>query len=87
MHETGLVRDLIRRVTQAADANGAGRVVGVQVRLGALSHLSATHFRDHFETESRGTPAEGARLTITEATDAADPQAQQVLLESLELEV
>jgi hydrogenase nickel incorporation protein HypA/HybF len=87
MHETGLVRDLIRRIGQAAEANGAERVVGVQVRLGALSHLSAAHFREHFEAESRGTPAEGARLIITESTDSADPQAQQLLLESLDLEV
>jgi hydrogenase nickel incorporation protein HypA/HybF len=87
MHETGLVRDLIRRVAQAAEANDAHRVLGVQVWLGALSHLSAAHFREHFEAESRGTLAEGAQLTVTESTDPADPRAQSLLLESLELEV
>lgn len=86
MHETGMVRDLIRHIEQAVVANGAVRVLGVQVRLGALSHLSAAHFREHFELESRGTPAEGAQLTITESADAADPRAQHLVLESLELE-
>jgi hydrogenase nickel incorporation protein HypA/HybF len=87
MHETGLVRDLIRRIEAAAAANEAGRVVGVRVWIGALSHLSAAHFREHFELESRGTPAEGARLTVTESTDPADPRAQHLMLESLEMEV
>ncbi len=87
MHETGLVRDLIGRITTAAAANDGGRVVAVRVWLGALSHLSAAHFQEHFEIESRGTPAEGARLTVTESTDFADPRAQHMVLESLEMEV
>ena len=87
MHETGLVRDLIRRIDQAAAANGAARVSGVRVWLGALSHLSAAHFREHFEIESRGSAAEGANLTITESADSADPDAQHLRLETLDLEV
>lgn len=87
MHETGLVRDLIRRIDQAAAANGAARVSGVRVWLGALSHLSADHLREHFVVEARGSIAEGARLVITESDDLADPDAQHVRLESLEMEV
>lgn len=87
MHETRLVRTLIRRIEEAAEANGAQRVIGVQVWLGALSHLSAAHFREHFAAESHGTLAHGAILTVTESADPADPRAQQLLLESLDLEV
>ena len=87
MHETGLVRDLIQRIGQAAAAHGAARVCGVRVRLGALSHLSAAHFREHFAIEARGSAAEGACLTITLSADPADPDAQHLRLESLELEV
>ncbi|MDA8049676.1 MAG: hydrogenase/urease maturation nickel metallochaperone HypA [Rhodospirillales bacterium] len=87
MHEMGLVRDLVHRVAEAAAANGAVRIEGVTVRLGALSHLSAAHFCEHFEAESHGTPAEGARLTIIESSDESDPAAQHLLLESLDLEV
>ena len=87
MHETGLVRDLIRRIDQDAAANGAARVSGVRVWLGALSPLSAAHFREHFEIESRGSAAEGASLTITESADPADPDAQHLRLETLDLEV
>ncbi len=87
MHETGLVRDLIGRIEAAAEANGAQRVVSVTVWIGALSHLSAEHFREHFGIESRGTLAEGAALKLTESTDAADARAQHLVLESLEMEV
>jgi hydrogenase nickel incorporation protein HypA/HybF len=81
-----MVRDLIRHVVRAAEANGAHRVLEVKVWLGALSHLSTGHFREHFESEARGTLAEGARLSVTESSDTSDPRAQSLLLESLELE-
>ncbi|WP_287834612.1 hydrogenase/urease maturation nickel metallochaperone HypA [Acidiphilium sp.] len=81
------MRDLIRRIDQAAAANGAARVSGVRVWLGALSHLSADHLREHFVVEARGSIAEGARLVITESDDLADPDAQHLRLESLEMEV
>ena len=87
MHETGLVRDLLGRIAVAAAAAGAERVRGVTIRLGALSQISPEHFRAHFEEESRGTPAEGAMLTIEDAQDIADPRAQHVLLQSLDLDV
>ena len=32
------------------------------VRLGALSHFTPEHFREHFEDASRGTIAEGAEV-------------------------
>ena len=87
MHETGLVRALIRQIDQVAAAHGATRVSGVAVWLGALSHLSAAHFREHFEAEARGSTAEGAKLTITESADSADPDAQHLRLESVDMEL
>ena len=74
MHETGIVRDLVRRLEQAAHEAGAERVSGVEVWLGALSQFSPEHFREHFEDEARGTVAEGAALRI-ETSDDADASA------------
>lgn len=85
MHETGMVRDLVRRVEAAARDGQAKRVTGVTVWLGALSQMSAEHFREHFEAEVRGTVAEGARLTLEISNDAGDPRAQSVVLQSLDL--
>lgn len=87
MHETSLINSLLRQIDAAAAAEGAERVVGVAVWLGALSHMSAEHFAEHFERAAAGTRAEGARLDVTTSDDVDHPEAQNVLLESLEVEV
>ena len=86
MHETALVRDVIRRINELARAMNARRIIGAKVWLGALSHLSAEHFREHFAVEARGTPAAGAALDIQVSEDPDDPHAQHVRLESVELD-
>jgi hydrogenase nickel incorporation protein HypA/HybF len=60
--------------------------VSVTVRLGALSHISAHHFREHFEEAARGGPAEGADLVVETSGDESDPRAQDIMLESVEVE-
>ncbi|AKM33295.1 hydrogenase nickel incorporation protein HypA (plasmid) [Pandoraea faecigallinarum] len=87
MHETGIVRDLVRKVESAAAQAGAGSVREVQVWLGALSGFSPAHFREHFDEEVRGTSAEHAMLRIVASYDVHDAHAQHVMLQSLELEV
>jgi len=59
----------------------------VTVKLGALSHISPDHFREHFVHGARGTIAEGARLTLEIGHDPGDPRAQDVVLDCLEVEV
>lgn len=86
MHETGLVRDVVHRVEDLARSTGARRVTGAKVWLGALSHLSAEHFREHFAIEARHTLAAGAVLEIEVSDDADHPHAQHVRLESVDLD-
>ncbi len=86
MHETALVRDVVRRAEDLARSTGARRVVGVRVRLGALSHLSVEHFREHFDIEARDTLAAGAALEIEMSNDPDDPYAQAIRLESVDLD-
>ena len=62
MHEFSLINDLMWKIDAIAREQGARRVVGVKVRLGALSHISPDHFREHFEAAATGTIAEAARL-------------------------
>lgn len=87
MHELSLMADLLAKIEKIARREGAIRVKRVSLRLGALSHLEASHLRAHFADASRGRIAQGAELDITVGTDADDPAAQDVLLESLELEL
>ena len=56
------MRDVMTRVEEVARAEGATRVTRVAVRLGALSHFTPAHFREHFEDAARGTLAEGAAV-------------------------
>jgi hydrogenase nickel incorporation protein HypA/HybF len=86
MHEFSLINDLMRKINSIAHDQSARRVVGVKMTLGALSHISADHFRDHFTAAARGTIAEGARLEIETLRDEHDPHAQDILLESVEVE-
>lgn len=85
MHEAHLIQDLIRKILEISQTNGAKKIVSVKVKLGALSHMSAAHFQEHFEQASRGTVAEGARLDAEELSDIYDSQAQAIILDSVEV--
>ncbi len=79
------MRGLMRKIEEVAAAEGAMRVVGVEVWLGALSHLSAEHFAEHFALAAAGTVAEGATLEVTVSEDTGHPNAQDIMLVSVEV--
>ncbi len=86
MHEQSLINDLIRQITAIARAQKAEKIIGVTLRLGALAHISQEHLCEHFAHAARGTLAEGAALTIQLLEDTTDPRAQDILLDSIEVE-
>ena len=85
MHEFSLIANLLHKIDDVIHEQGARRAVTVHVKLGALAHISADHFRGHFVDGSRGTVAEGACLKIEESDDPDDPHAQDILLQSVEV--
>ena len=85
MHEFSLIKDLIQKIISISHEQRASKVVAVTVKLGALSHISRDHFREHFVHASLGTISEGARLNIEFMTDVTDPQSQDVLIENIEV--
>ena len=85
MHEFSLIKDLIHKITTIAHEQHASKVLSVTVKLGALSHISPEHFREHFIHASHGTISEGARLNIEFMTDVTDPQSQDVLIQNIEV--
>jgi hydrogenase nickel incorporation protein HypA/HybF len=78
--------DLMREIDARARAERAARVTRIRVRLGALSHFTAEHFREHFELASQGTLAEGAAVEAELGTSPTEPHAQGVLLAELDVE-
>lgn len=80
------MRDVVARVETVARTEGASRVTLVRVRLGALSHFTPEHFREHFEDAARGTVAADASVEAVLERDITDPLAADVVLESVEVE-
>jgi len=87
MHESSLVRGLVRKVEEVAREAGAERVTGVSVRLGALSPLSPESLIEHFDHATIGTSLQGASMHVVSSNDETDPNALEVILESVEVEV
>lgn len=86
MHEFSLLADLLRKVEAVRVQNGGGQVTRVRVWIGALAHISAGHFREHFEHAVASTPLQRAELEVEESRDESNPNAQQILLESVEVD-
>jgi hydrogenase nickel incorporation protein HypA/HybF len=86
MHEASLITGLMRRVEATAMAEKATHITAVAIWIGALSHMSAEHFAEHFQHASAGTAAEGARLDVTMSDDIHHPHALDIRLESVEVE-
>lgn len=85
MHEFSLMADLLRKIEQLAKDADANKVTAVKVRLGALSHITPDHFREHFEEAIVGTVADGAKLDVEQCDDEHDPNAQDILLDSVDI--
>lgn len=81
------MKDLMRKIESQARTEGALRVTRIRVRLGALSHFTPGHFREHFADASRGTLAEGADVETELRTDPTEAEAQGVVLESIDVEL
>ncbi|MEK9629473.1 MAG: hydrogenase maturation nickel metallochaperone HypA, partial [Nitrospinota bacterium] len=64
----------------------AKKIIGIKVKLGALSHISADHFKEHFDISAKGSLAEHARLDVEVLEDINDPRAQEIILEHIEIE-
>jgi hydrogenase nickel incorporation protein HypA/HybF len=86
MHEMSLISDLVNKMEAIAQGHNASKINRARVRLGALSHISVDHFREHFSEGSKGTAAEDAQLEIEVGDDVNDPRAQDILLLSVDVE-
>jgi hydrogenase nickel incorporation protein HypA/HybF len=86
MHERALMRDLVQKIEEVARTGDGESVTRITVRLGALSHFTPEHFREHFADASQGTLAEGAAVDAVVDPDLSGAHASGVVLESVEVE-
>ena len=82
-----LMVSLMRKIDAIAREQGGVKIAVVRVKLGALSHISPGHFREHFEIAARGGFASEARLEVRKEEDETAPDAQEIVLESVDVEV
>ena len=85
MHEHSLMKNLMNKILVLAKKEHATKVTKVSVWLGALSHMSPAHFKEHFDISAKGTIAENAILDIEESQDIHDPNALSILLKSVDV--
>lgn len=87
MHESSLMHQLLRIVEETAAREGGGRVTEVRVAVGPLAGLTIEHLQTHFALATRGTAAEGARLTFAEPPAMDDSDAAHVVVRRVILTV
>ena len=85
MHEYSLMNNLMHKILLLAEKEHATKVTKVSVKLGALSHMSPEHFKEHFNISAKGTIAENATLDTEESLDINEPNAQTILLKSIDV--
>ncbi|MCB0403626.1 MAG: hydrogenase maturation nickel metallochaperone HypA [Bdellovibrionales bacterium] len=87
MHEQSLINNLMDKIAEQAKIHGANKVTEVHVWLGALSHMSPEHFKEHFDISAKDTLTDGAKLKIETSTDIHDPNAHDILLRNVQIEI
>jgi hydrogenase nickel incorporation protein HypA/HybF len=85
MHESSMIGALLAKIEEVTRAAGASKVTKARVRVGVLAGISPSHFREHWETETVGSIAEGAELEVITRDDPRDADAQSVVLESIDV--
>ena len=85
MHEKSIMDNLMKKILVLAQKENASRVTKISVKLGALSHMSPEHFQEHFDEASQGTVAENAIIEAEVSHDIYDPNAQSILLKSIDV--
>lgn len=86
MHESSLMTDLMSKIESLAHQHQSQKVTRVKIKVGALSHISPEHLREHFRHASRGTVAETAFLDIESSADIQNEHANEILLDSVDIE-
>ena len=82
MHESGLVRDLMRRVEQEVDA-GQKQVTSLRFRVGALSGIGPESLREDARRYALEKWGYAPDVQVDESVDPTDSNALGVLLVSI----
>jgi len=65
MHETHLIKPIIKGISEHAKKEGARKVTNIKLKIGALVCTNENSFRETFSILAKGTLLEDAKLEIT----------------------
>ncbi|MGZ3775659.1 MAG: hydrogenase maturation nickel metallochaperone HypA/HybF [Pseudobdellovibrionaceae bacterium] len=85
MHETGLLKNMLKTISDLAERENAKQVASITIQIGALAQISPEHLQEHFDIESKGSIAEGADLIVEVSDNVIDPHAQEIILKNIEV--
>ncbi|HEY1197935.1 MAG TPA: hydrogenase maturation nickel metallochaperone HypA [Thermoplasmata archaeon] len=86
MHEEAMLKDVVRKAEEVARRERATRVTRVRLWVGARSHLAGPELRDRWTHAVTGTVLSGAEVEIETSRDRGDPNAENVMLRSLDVD-
>jgi len=86
MHEEAMLHDVVRKATEVARREGASRVTRIRLWVGARSHLGGPELKDRWAHAVTGTALSGAEVEIETSSDRSDPNAENVILRSLDVD-
>lgn len=81
-----MLQDVVRKAKDVAQREGAARVTRVRLWVGARSHLGGPELEARWADAVRGTNLSGAEVEIELSRDERDPNAEHVMLRSLDID-
>ncbi len=86
MHEEAMLQDVVRKAEEVARRERATRVTRVRLWVGARSHLAGPELKDRWAHAVTGTALAEAEVEIETSHDLGDPNAETVVLRSLDVD-
>lgn len=86
MHEEAMLRDLVRKGEEVARRERASRVTRVRLWVGARSHLAGPELKGRWADAVAHTALAGSEIDIETSRDGDDPNAERVMLRSVDVE-
>jgi len=81
-----MLKDVVRKAEEVARREGVVRVTRVRLWVGARSHLAGPELRDRWAYAVRGSALSKAEVEIEVSRDPADPNAENLLLRSVDVD-
>ena len=81
-----MLQDVVRKAGEVADRQSPARVTRVRLWVGARSHLGGPELKDRWAHAVAGTQLAGSEVEIETSSDRDHPNAESVILRSLDVD-